>query len=72
MKYIFFFKRIVDIDHLLPIAYSLIFYSKIDFKDIIFVHIESDQTIDYKNLDIRIEYLESLGIKIIYRKSNFI
>lgn len=72
MKYIFFFNRIVDIDHLLPIAYSLYEYSNVEYKNIIFTQVRPDTTINNKISDKRILYLKSLGVKIFFLRSNFI
>ena len=64
MKYIFLFKRTPDIDHLLPIAYSLIKNSDILSKNIYFINYLPDITLlKYKN-DKRLIYLNSLGINL--------
>lgn len=68
MKYIFLYKRLPDIDHLLPIAFGLTQYSKVNNSDIIFIHIMPDLTISNYKKDRRITFLNSLGIKNIIPK----
>tara|TARA_Y100000590_G_scaffold138186_1_gene158190 strand:+ start:23456 stop:24706 length:1251 start_codon:yes stop_codon:yes gene_type:complete len=63
MKFFFFFKRISDLDHIVPIIYTLVRY-EVDSKKIILFNIEPDKTLLDIEKDPRAVFLKKLGIEI--------
>ena len=69
MKYIFLYKRITDVDHIVPIIHSLII-SGVDVNKIFYTDYFIDKTAINIHQDLRIKYLLKSGV--IFKQSVYI